>query len=69
MTKIIRCNRVGFHYNAFLNILDNADPAYNLKSSIKFFKKIYFCPNCGTWVNILNFLLKISVNGYENSKY
>jgi len=51
MTEITRCNRVGFHYNGFLNVLDNSNPAYNAKSSIKIFKKIYFCSNCGTWVN------------------
>ena len=51
MTEITRCNRIGFHYNGFLNVLDNSNPAYNAKSSIKIFKKIYFCSNCGTWVN------------------
>jgi hypothetical protein len=24
MTEIIRCNRIGFHYNGFLNVLDNS---------------------------------------------
>ena len=50
MTEITRCNRIGFHYNGFLNVLDNSNPAYSAKSSIKIFKKIYFCSNCGTWV-------------------
>jgi hypothetical protein len=34
-----------------LKVLDNSNPAYNAKSSIKIFKKIYFCSNCGTWAN------------------
>ena len=51
MTEITRCNMIGFHYNGFLNVLDNSYPAYNAKSSIKIFKKIYFCSNCGTWAN------------------
>jgi len=50
MTEIARYNRIGFHYNGFLNVLDNSNPAYNAKSSVKIFKKIYFCSNCGTWV-------------------
>jgi len=50
MTEITRCNRIGFHYNGFLNVLDNSNPAYNAKSSIKILIKIYFCSNCGTWV-------------------
>ena len=54
MTEITRCNRIGFHYNGFLNVLDNSNPAYNAKSSIKIFKKIYFCSNCGTWVSNRN---------------
>ena len=51
MAKIIRCNRVGFHYTGFLNVLDNSNIAYNAESPIKIFKKIYFRSNCGTWVN------------------
>ena len=42
MTEITRCNRIGFHYNGFLNVLDNSNPAYNAKSSIKIFKKFIF---------------------------
>ena len=42
MTEITRCNRIGFHYNGFLNVLDNSNPAYNAKSSIKILKKIIF---------------------------
>ena len=53
MTKITPCNIEGFHYNGFLNVLDNANPAYNVKSPIKFSKKIYFCSNCGSWVNFV----------------
>jgi len=56
MAEITRCNRAGFHYNGFLNVLYNSNPAYNAKSPIKFFKKIYFCSNCGTWVNIGNII-------------
>jgi hypothetical protein len=55
MTEITRCNRIGFHYNGFLNVLDNSNPAYNPKSSIKIFKKIYFCSNCGTWDKAAHF--------------
>jgi hypothetical protein len=55
MTEITRCNRVGFHYNGFLNVLDNSNPAYNAKSPIKIFKNIYFCSNCGTWVKAHKF--------------
>jgi hypothetical protein len=51
MAKIIRCNRVGFHYNDFLNVLDNSNPDFNAKSPMKIFKKIYFRSNCGTWVS------------------
>ena len=42
MTEITRCNRIGFHYNGFLNVLDNSNPAYNAKSSKKNLKKIIF---------------------------
>jgi hypothetical protein len=56
MTEITRCDRIGFHYNGFLNVLDNSNPIYNAKSPIKIFKKIYFCPNCGTWANLLAIL-------------
>ena len=49
MTEITRCNRIGFHYNGFLKVLDNSNPAYNAKLPIKIFKKSYFCSNCGTW--------------------
>jgi hypothetical protein len=44
MAKSIRCNRAGFHYNDFLNVLDNANPDFNAKSPIKIFKKIYLFP-------------------------
>jgi len=53
LNKILKLRgflRIGFHYNGFLNVLDNSNLAYNAKSSIKIFKKIYFCSNCGTWV-------------------
>jgi hypothetical protein len=50
MAQSIRCNRAGFNYNDFLKVLDNANPDFNAKSSIKIFKKFYFRSNCGTWV-------------------
>ena len=53
MTEITRRTRIGFHYNGFLTVLDNSNPAYDTESPIKNFKKIHFCSNCGTWVKSL----------------
>jgi hypothetical protein len=52
MGKIIRCNRIGFHYNDFLYVSDKPNHVCESESPIKFFKKIYFCSNSGSWANI-----------------
>jgi len=54
MTEITRCNRIGFHYNGFLNVLDNSNPAYNAKSSKKNLKKIIFAQTAELGLNLKN---------------
>jgi hypothetical protein len=51
MTKIMPCNRVGLHYNGFLNMLDSSNFVFKPESPIKILKNFYFAIYCGSWVN------------------